>query len=564
VRVRNGYWIALSSLLVLTAAFLYREMRDTTFWFDEWRWVLDRRSGDLDSLLEPHNGHLSLVPVAIYKALFATAGLTDYAPYRALIIAAHLVCVALVFAYARKRVGDFVGALAAVMILLLGPGWQNIIWPFQIGSVTSLAAGIAALLALDRGDRRGNATACGLLALALASSGLGVVIAIGLLVDLLGGRRPARDLWVVAAPVTLYAVWWLLYQDTDFVRHNIVLAPGFAADAAAGAMGALTGLSGATTSDAGATLPWGRPLAVAAAVLVAWRLARMGLVPARVVTLLAVLLAFWLLTGLQRAVTSSPDSSRYLYAGAVFIILLAAELARGIVVSRRVAAVLAAAAGLAIVANLGDLRDAGRLLRDQANVARADLAAIELARSSLPPGYVAASFPNHPLLMIEAETYLEAARELGSPAASAEELAAGPESARLVTDAELTRLHDVGLEPGNARVQGPTPVVDAMHAGSVSRNGPCITFRPEVAGPAVSTPELQLTLPPAGVRLTAGNGSADITVRRFATGFPQESLSRLAASSTGTLRIARDRSDAPWHVRVASEAAVTACGVAES
>jgi len=564
VRVRNGYWIALSSLLVLTAAFLYRETRDTTFWFDEWTWVLDRRRGDLDSLLEPHNGHLSLVPVAIYKALFASAGLTDYGPFRALIIAAHLVCVALVFAYVRKRVGDFVGALAAVLILLLGPAWQNIIWPFQIGSVTSLAAGIAALLALDRGDRRGNATACGMLALALASSGLGVVIAIGLLVDLLGARRPARDLWVVAAPAVLYAVWWVLYQDTDFVRHNIVLAPGFAADAAAGAMSALTGLSGATTSDVGAALPWGRPLAVAAAVLVAWRIARMGLVPARVVTLLAFLLAFWLLTGLQRADKSPPDSSRYLYVGAVFIVLLAAELARGVAVSRRAAIVLAAAAGLAIVANLGDLRDAGRLLRDQAKMARADLAAIELARSSLPPGYVAASFPGHPFLTIDAETYLDAARELGSPAATAQELAAGPESARLVTDTELTRLHGVGLEPGNAGVQGPTPIVDAVRAGSVSRSGPCITFRPDVARPVASTPELQLTLPPAGLRLTAENGTADVTVRRFAGAFPPEPLSRLAASSTATLRIARDDAAAPWHVRIAADGPVSACGLAES
>jgi hypothetical protein len=564
VRVRNGYWIALSLLLVLTAAFLYRETRDTTFWFDEWTWVLDRRGGDLDSLLEPHNGHLSLVPVAMYKALFETAGLSDYGPYRALVIIVHLICVALVFAYARKRVGDFAGALAAVLILLLGPAWQNIIWPFQIGSVTSLGAGIAALLALDRRDRRGDAMACGLLALALASSGIGVVIAIGLLADLLGARRPARDLWIVAAPAVLYGAWWLLYQDTDFVRHNIVLAPGFAADAAAGAMSALTGLTGATTSDVGAALPWGRPLAVAAAGLVAWRIARMGLVPPRVVTLLAILLSFWLLTGLQRADKSPPDSSRYMYAGAVFIVLLAAELARGITVSRRAAAVLAAAAGLAIVANVGDLRDAGRLLRDQANVARADLAALELARSSLPPGYVAASFPGHPFLIIGAETYLDAAREFGSPAFSVEELATGPENARLVADAELTRIHGVGMQPGNAAVDGSAPTVDAVRAGNATRSGACVTFRPDAASPAASTPELHLTLPPGGVRLTTQAAPADVSVRRFAAEFPQQPLSRLAASSTGMLRIARDSAAAPWHVRVASEAAVTACGLAES
>ena len=36
MRVRNGHWIALTLLLVLAAAFLYRETRGTTLWFDEW------------------------------------------------------------------------------------------------------------------------------------------------------------------------------------------------------------------------------------------------------------------------------------------------------------------------------------------------------------------------------------------------------------------------------------------------------------------------------------------------------------------------------------------------
>ena len=466
MRVRNGYWIALSLLLVLTAAFLYRETRGTTLWIDEWSWALDRRGGGLDTYLDPHNGHLSLVPVSIYKLLFATAGLTDYRPYRVLVIAAHLGCVALVFAYARRRVGDFAGVLAAILILFLGPGWQNILWPFQIGSVTSLAAGVGALLALDRADRRGDLTACGLLALSLASSGLGVVIAIGLVVEVLGARRRPRDVWIVAAPAALYALWWLVYQDTDFIRHNIVLAPGFAADAAAGAVSALTGLTGQTTGDNGGALPWGRPLAVAAAALVAWRLARIGAVPARVLTLLAILTSFWLLTGLQRAEFGGPDSSRYLYAGALFIVLLSTELARGIALSRPVAAVLAAAVGLAVVANVGDLRDAGRLLRDQARSARADLGALELARPAVPPDYVAASFPGYPFLLLEAEPYFDAARELGSPADSAAELAAAPEPARMTADAELARIHRVGVEPGGGTPEGDAPTVDGVAGGA--------------------------------------------------------------------------------------------------
>ena len=99
-------WPVLAVVLLATGAFLLRETRGTTFWFDEWQWVLDRRGDDLSAFLAPHNGHLTLVPVALYKLLFATAGLENYTPYRVMVVAAHLGCVALLFAYARRRVGD--------------------------------------------------------------------------------------------------------------------------------------------------------------------------------------------------------------------------------------------------------------------------------------------------------------------------------------------------------------------------------------------------------------------------------------------------------------------------
>src|SRR5262249_7292455 len=94
---RTVSWAALVVLLLATGIFLFRETRATTLWFDEWSWALHRRGGGADALLDPHNQHLSLIPVAIYKLLFATAGLGDYRPYRALGIIGHLGCVALVF-----------------------------------------------------------------------------------------------------------------------------------------------------------------------------------------------------------------------------------------------------------------------------------------------------------------------------------------------------------------------------------------------------------------------------------------------------------------------------------
>jgi hypothetical protein len=564
VRWRDRYsWIALTALLAVAAALIWHETRGTTLWFDEWQWALYRRGNDLDTFLEPHNEHLSLVPLAIYRLLFATAGLTDYAPYRALVIGGHLVCVLLVFVYANRRVGGRAALLAAVPILFLGPGWQNILWPFQVGSLISIAAGVGALLTLDRGDRAGDAAASALLALSVASSGLGIPVAAGVAVDVLWSRRGLRGAWIVALPLSAYALWWLVYEDSGFVRQNLVVAPGFAADSAAAALSALAGLTGPTLDDSGETLGWGRPLAVVAAALLAWRLARGWPVPARVLALLAIPLCFWLLTGLRRAGISTPYEGRYLYVGAVFLVLLVVELARAVSPPPWAVWLVAVALGLAVLANLGDLRDGGRYLRSQAPSARAGLGALELARPQLEPDFVASSFPGHPFIRMQAGPYFAAADSLGSPAASPAEIAAAPAGAREVADAELTRIHEVALAPGgsSARV-GSRPAVDAVTGGAVTERGACVAFRPADARAAGIASELAFTLPSAGVLLTAAGGPATVAVRRFADGFPAQPLGMLAAGGSATLRIPADLADRPWHVRVASDRGVTACGLA--
>ncbi len=164
------------------------ETRGTTLWFDEWIWAREYRDNSFDGFVAPHNGHPTLVPVAIYRLLFATVGIDQSAPYRAVGIAGHLLCVALVYVYALRRVGTGLALLAAASILLLGPGWQNIIWGLQIGWLVSIAGGLGALLMLDRRDRIGDVAACALLLLTIAASGPGIAIAAGVLVEVVRGR----------------------------------------------------------------------------------------------------------------------------------------------------------------------------------------------------------------------------------------------------------------------------------------------------------------------------------------------------------------------------------------
>src|SRR3954468_13014158 len=110
--------------------------------------MLRRRPTTCGIFLEPHNEHFSLVPVIVYKLLFATAGLDHYAPYRIVALALHLTIAALVFVFVRSRAGDVLALAGATLLLFLGAGFEDVLWPFQIGFMSALAAGLGALILL--------------------------------------------------------------------------------------------------------------------------------------------------------------------------------------------------------------------------------------------------------------------------------------------------------------------------------------------------------------------------------------------------------------------------------
>jgi hypothetical protein len=555
-------WVALGVLLLAAGGFLLYETRGTTFWGDEWTWILDRRGNDVDTFLKPHNEHLSLIPVAIYKLMFATVGLEHYGPYRAMVIVAHLGAAALVFVYASRRVGSVLALCATALVLFLGPGWQNLLWPFQIGWLISLAAGVCALLALDRADRRGDVTACVLIAVALASSGLGVAIAIGVVVELALGRRRWRDMWVVAVPLGPYAIWWLAYRPAGLLKGNIDQAFQFAAESAAGTLGALAGLAGSGVPEGVDALQWGRPLAVLAVVGLLLMLARYAQIPPRVLGLLAIMVAFWVLTGLRRAMLQEPDASRYLYVGALFVVLLVVELARGVSLTRRVALLIVVVAGAAVLSNAGTVRDGGRYLRDRAGVARANLAALELSRDDVGPRYIARGFPGYPFIYLLAGRYFEAADDWGTPAFSPAELASAPEDARMNADGELVRIHRIGLRASSSRPPlGTPPEVTSVASGRVSEQGRCLAFRPAGVRAQRTAPGLEVTIPRAGIAVRADGSRTTVGVRRFAVGFSEPLRDAIARSEWATLQIPADGAPQPWRARITAQERVSVCGL---
>ena len=555
-------WAVLVLLVIAMAVLVFRETRGTTLWWDDWLWATERRGGGIDAYLEPHNQHLSLVPAVIYKLLFATAGVDDYTPWRLVVIAGHALVAALLFGYARRRVGDGVALLAAALFLFFGPGWQNFMWGFQIAWLIAVAAGVGALLLLERRDRVGDTLACVLVGLGLASAGVGVPVALGVAADVVLTRRRLRDLWIAAAPVALYGVWWLAYQDpSDFTWHSVARAPAFVADAVGATLSSLVGLGVSTASNPRpAPLVWAAPLAILATGVVVWRLRRLGRISPRAASLLVVLGSFWLLTALSRAELSSPQTSRYLYVGALFGLLFACEIARGTRPGPRILVALSALTAIAVVANAGVIRDAGRLLRGDAQTAVAAVGAFEIAAPVVDPEYGSAQLPGYPFVVVTAAEYFDLARDAGPPAASPAEIAAAPEPVRRATDAELTRIHRIGLPPAPPPGRGAAPVLEGAAGGTATRAGSCLVFRGPPFVPRGQERWVDVTVPSGGLVVEAVTGDARVALRRFAAGYgADQELGRVRAGAAALLSIRRDRAAQPWHLRVSPEQGARVC-----
>src|SRR5947209_2282016 len=135
--------------------------RGNSFFYDDWSFIEQRRDG-LQWLLRPYNDHLIVLQGGLYQVLFHTVGLSRFWVYQLAEIVAHLAVVAIVFEYARRRIGP-AAILLALPLLVLGYGWQYVLLPVNVSLLASFLTGVGALLSLDRRDRRGNVAACLLL-----------------------------------------------------------------------------------------------------------------------------------------------------------------------------------------------------------------------------------------------------------------------------------------------------------------------------------------------------------------------------------------------------------------
>ena len=274
-----------------------------------------------------------MVPILIYKALLATFGMDSARPFQVIEVLSFLLSDALLFIWIRRRVGAWLALAAVVPILFLGSAYEDLLWQFQVGYFGSMACGLGMLLALDRDDRVGDRWACALLAASMTFSSVGLAFLAPALVHVAWDERRRRRAYVVAIPAALYALWWLGWGHTapsTLESKNLATSASYTLDGLSASLASLLGL--ATSRDDASLTPvdWGRPLLFVAAGFAAWRAVRIRPIARSLVAVAMLALAFWFMAAANAEGTRAATVPRYQYVGAVLVLLIAAELLRGV------------------------------------------------------------------------------------------------------------------------------------------------------------------------------------------------------------------------------------------
>ena len=508
----------------------------------------------------PAGKYLLALPTLAYAALAELFGTDSYVPYRVLGLVLLVLAAGLFLEFARRRTGYTFALAGAIVLLFLGAASDVVAIPGRIPSQIAMCAGVGMLLALDRRDLRGDVAACLLSVVAVTSHPVGLAfLAAGFVRVALDepARRWARA-WVVLVPLAVYGLWYLtLYDPIETPGPSFGDVVSFAWEGFVAVCAALAGVFRAPwTADVDFLNPWSTLLAVCLLVLGAVAVVRTrritpGLL-AVVVALGVDLIAPAIGPGLN--VLRQPTAPRYLYPGAIFVLLAAAEVisARPLDPRFRPAALVACALvfASALYSNVAYLFDRTDALAAAADTTRSQLGALELAREderalvgALPPeeSVKVMTFLGSPIapppdrLPQAAPAYFAIVDEFGSPADTPAELDGVAQELKGQADVVLATALGVELDP-ERRVPSRNP------------SQSCASLDPDAE------------LPPGRVSIQRDGGAQ-----------PELLLGRLAAEPTyrlpwpsgaraASLRLpAAGLGERPWRLRAATSAGAAAC-----
>lgn len=520
-----------------------------TYFQDTFAFLLDRQTWTPHSFLIPHNEHIVILPVLICKLLLAVFGMGSDTGEQIVMGLSEIAAVIVLFVYARRRIGAWTALIFALLLLFLGSSWPVLLWPFENVFTLPVAFGIGALLCLDREDRRGDIWACLLLVLSTISGSLGVCfILVGfidfLLKDPRGTWRSRAYVWAV--PLLIYLAWyagWGHAAEHHLTLENILNSPLYVMEGFASSLDSVTGL---TTAVVGAPAynDWGRVLVIGAIGLVAFGQWRRPGFSRRFWVVSAGALSYWLLAGFNFVPGREASSTRYVYAGVVFILLMAIELLRNWPFSRRALWVFAAVAVCAIGPNLARMKEGSDWEKEQSVFTRSDLAALEIARGTVPPSFSLGSpeiTGTASLAIVEAGKWFEAVDRWGTPADTPAQLEEEPAIGRHYADKVLSQALPITGETS------PGTNVSAPSGGS------CV----KLPG-GDNNEEVELGPGQTAIAVSAGPAAA-IALRRFATEEFPVTVEGGEGGTTTTLHIPKDRASQPWYLHVESSQSAIVC-----
>ncbi len=203
--------------------------RGQWFFADEWDF-LAHRSLSPNSLLAPHQGHWTTVPIVVYRILWQLIGLRSYMPYVGLTIALHLTAAALLRATMRRSgIRPWTATAGASVFVLFGAGAQDIFWAFQITFAGALVLGLVQVLLADHAGGVDRRDVLGLAAgaLGLLCSGVYITMAmvVGITVLLKRGWRVAA-LHTVPLAVLYVGCWARFLRPSRAWKRASSTSPG--------------------------------------------------------------------------------------------------------------------------------------------------------------------------------------------------------------------------------------------------------------------------------------------------------------------------------------------------
>jgi hypothetical protein len=546
----DPWTLAFALLLLVTAAFVLYQGRGTTFYYDEWSIWGARRGYGADSVFQPVNGHNSALPIILFNLLRSLGDSTSYVPFRLALLVFHLSFLTLLFAFARPRLGGGLALCAVAPIALLGNSWLVFLMTFQgFQAIACMIAAVGALLLLERRDRPGDWGTAALLVFALFSFGTGVAVLAGVIVRILWDGSRWRRAWVWLVPAALFGVWYLAYRpESGFMPRDLSLVPSYVASGAAVGMGIYTSLGE----------EWGRILAVGTAALVVTGIWRTGRLSGQLAAALVMAAAFWALIAITRGPELRPSELRYLYSDAVFVLLIWLLLVPPLRLALPQLLIGLVFAAAFTIPNLQAFRDGAAQHREHSADTRADLFAIQTARDTVDPQFR----PTDPPL--DAGLYLRASADGKLVGFSEQELRRSPERLRRRVDSTLTgalrlRAEAAPFEP--SRAVRPPPVT-GLGQGALPRERGCVEADGRPSREARGEAELR---PGQGLLVhSAGDHPAEVRLRRFGGGFPNDAFASVEPGGTEAIRFPLDRSRQPWRVQVSAPAPVSLCALPQS